>query len=95
MTPAGRACTVAAVRHARSKALDELEPLLAQLRHVPDLVERTRGVFYRRSKAFLHFHEDPSGLHADVRLGAEFERLRVHTADERARLFALVRAACE
>ena len=83
------------VRHARSEALDEVEPLLTQLRQVPGLVERTRGVFYRRSKAFLHFHEDPSGLHADVRLGDEFERLRVQTADERARLLALVRAACE
>ena len=83
------------MRHARSDALDELEPLLAQLRQVPGLVERTRGVFYRRSKAFLHFHEDPSGHHADVRLGDEFERLRVQTADERARLLAHVRAACE
>jgi hypothetical protein len=83
------------VRHARSEALDELEPLLGELRRVPDLVERTRGVFYRRSQAFLHFHEDPSGLHADVRLGEEFLRLRVETADERARLLALVRSAGE
>ena len=83
------------MRHARSEALDELEPLLAQLRQVPGLVERTRGVFYRRSKAFLHFHEDPSGPHADVRLDAEFERLRVQTAGERAQLLALVLAACE
>ena len=25
------------------------------------LAERSRGVFYRRSRAFLHFHEDPAG----------------------------------
>ena len=33
-----------------------------------------RGVFYRRSHAFLHFHEDPTGLHADVRFDEDFER---------------------
>ena len=59
------------MRHATSEALDELEPLLERLRSEPGLVEKRRGVFYRRSKAFLHFHEDPSGLHADVRLGEE------------------------
>jgi hypothetical protein len=81
------------VRHAREAALDELEPLLAELRGLPGLVERTRGVFYRRSQAFLHFHEDPSGLHADVRLGAEFERCRVQTEGEQAALLDRVRAA--
>jgi len=62
--------------------LDELEPMLARLRRLDGLVEKKRGVFYRRSKAFLHFHEDPSGLHADVRLATEFERFRVQTQDE-------------
>jgi hypothetical protein len=57
-----------AVRHARSDALDQLEPFLEALRRMPGLVEKRRGVFYRRSRAFLHFHEDASGLHADVRL---------------------------
>jgi hypothetical protein len=71
------------VRHARAQALAELEPFLQRLRVVPGLVEKTRGVFYVRSKAFLHFHEDPSGLHADVRLGSDFTRVRVQTAEER------------
>ena len=62
--------------------LDELEPMLARLRRFDGLIEKKRGVFYRRSKAFLHFHEDPSGLHADVRLATEFERFRVQTQDE-------------
>ena len=72
-----------AVRHARPAALDEIEPLLEQLRAIPMLTEKKRGVFYTGSRAFLHFHEDPSGLHADVRLGAEFERFRVETPEER------------
>jgi hypothetical protein len=75
------------VRHATAAALDEVEPLLVRLRTIPWLFETSRGVFYRRSRAFLHFHEDPSGLHADVRLGADFERVRVETDDERDDLF--------
>ena len=71
-------------------SLDSLEPLLARLREYDGLVEKKRGVFYRRSRAFLHFHEDPSGLHADVRLSSEFERFRVETAPERAALLAAI-----
>ena len=56
------------------------------------MVEKKPGIFYRQSKAFLHFHEDPSGLHADVRFEEEFERVRVETAVERRALLARVRA---
>ena len=73
------------MRHVGQADLDQLEPLLASLRSVPGLVEKKRGVFYRRSKAFLHFHADPAGLFADVRLspGGDFERFRVTTVAER------------
>lgn len=81
------------VRHITPDRLDELETLLARLREVPGLVEKTPGVFYRRSRAFLHFHEDPAGLFADVRLGADFDRHPVSTAAEQATLLRLVRSA--
>jgi hypothetical protein len=80
------------VRHATAAALEELEPLLERLRAIPGLKEKTRGVFYWRSKAFLHFHEDPSGLHADVRLESDFERVRVQTSEERDALLHRVAA---
>jgi hypothetical protein len=84
------------VRHARAAALDELEPLILRLRQVDGLVERTRGVFYRKSKAFLHFHEDPSGLYADVRFAADFERFRVQTlAEQEALLEKVDRSSAE
>ena len=79
------------MRHATSNALDKLEPLVVELRFVPGLVEKSRGVFYRKSKAFLHFHEDPSGLHADVRFGTEFERVRVESDSERQALLSRIR----
>jgi hypothetical protein len=81
------------VRHVTPAGLDELEPLLERLREVSWLVEKKRGVFYRRSRAFLHFHEDPTGLHADVRLGGDFERFRVQTAAERDELLARIATA--
>lgn len=81
------------MRHARAEALDALESLLRDLRDVPGLVERSRGVFYRRSRAFLHFHEDATGLHADLRLGDDFERVRVETDEERAALLERVRCS--
>lgn len=80
------------MKHAGPDALDRLEPLLAKLRTVPGLAEKNRGTFYRRSKAFLHFHEDPSGLFADLRVGEEFERYRVETSAERSALLAKVDA---
>jgi hypothetical protein len=81
-----------AMKHAGQEALDQLDGLLEELRSIPGLVEKRRGIFYRKSKAFLHFHEDSSGLHADVRVGADFERRRVETGKERAALLGLVRS---
>jgi len=54
------------MRHARDQDLDRIEALLAQVRTLPGLVEKTRGVFYRKSRGFLHFHEDPKGMFADI-----------------------------
>ncbi|MCE9648363.1 MAG: hypothetical protein K8R18_01955 [Parvibaculum sp.] len=81
------------MRHARAEALDLLEPLIAVLRTIDGLSERSRGVFYRKSQAFLHFHEDPEGLFADVRDGADFTRYRVTTAAERRKFLTAVRRA--
>jgi hypothetical protein len=74
------------VKHAGPAALDALEPLLAAIRAHESLKEKSRGVFYRGSKATLHFHEDPDGLFADLRrhrTDSDFARFRVSTAAER------------
>lgn len=65
------------MRHARDCDLDRLEALLAQLRALPGLTEKKRGVFYRKSKAFLHFHEDPKGLFADLSGGQSLADERI------------------
>jgi hypothetical protein len=82
------------MRHARDDDLDRIEPLLAQLRALDCLTEKSRGVFYRRSRACLHFHADGDDTYADVRLhGDEFERARTTTKAEQRALVAAVRAA--
>jgi hypothetical protein len=84
------------VRHATADALDRIEALLASLRGLAALREKKRGTFYRGSNAFLHFHEDPAGIFADVKLGgAEFTRLRATTRAEQRRLLGVVRRALE
>ncbi len=80
------------MKHAGTAALDQLEDLLSKIRGLPDLKEKSRGVFYLRSKPFLHFHDDPAGLFADLRRGVDFERFRVSSTSERAMLLKAVRA---
>jgi hypothetical protein len=82
------------MKHATPATLDRLEPLLRELRGCDGLREKSRGAFYRGSRAFLHFHEDPAGLFADVRLaGADFTRLRATTQAEQHALLGAVRRA--
>ncbi len=82
------------VKHITPEQLDRLDELLENLRELDGIKEKKRGIFYRKSKAFLHFHEDPAGLFADVRLdGAIFERYGVTSKKEQRELLARVRAA--
>jgi hypothetical protein len=83
------------MKHAGSAALDRLEPLLVELRAFDNLKERSRGVFYRKGRAFAHFHEDPAGLFADLREGNDFTRYRVNDAGERRRFLAALRKAVQ
>lgn len=81
------------MKHAGQDALDRLEPLLARLRKRAVLKEKSRGTFYRGSKAFLHFHEHGEEFYADLRTGADFERFAATTATDRKVLMRHVDAA--
>lgn len=81
------------MKHATLETLAGFEGLLGQLRAIPGLTEKRPGVFYRKSKAFLHFHEDPEGLFADYRPGDDWLRLEVSGAAAQAELVAAIRAA--
>ena len=77
------------MKHAGPEALDALADLLSAIR-AHGLKEPRPGVFYRKGRAWLHFHEDKAGLFADIRAGAEWERLRVSEPEERAALLAFI-----
>ena len=81
------------MRHATQEDLYRLEALLVELRGLPQLRERKRGYFSRGSRAFLHFHEDAGDLYADVRLGSEFQRMKVTSGSEQAEFLSRVREA--
>ena len=82
------------MKHAGPDTLAHLAPLLAALRGLPGLAERRPGCFYRRGQAFLHFHDDATGLFADVRLaGPDFTRLAVTDAAGQAALLHRVQQA--
>jgi DNA-binding transcriptional MocR family regulator len=80
------------MRHATVSALDGLEDLLSEIRkRHTTLRERKRGAFYRGGQGWLHFHEDPAGLFADLKIGGNFARLRVNTKAEQGALLRQLR----
>ena len=70
------------MKHAGGAALDAIEPLLGRIRACGVLTEKSRGIFYLKSRAFLHFHEDPAGMFVDIRAadGKDFDRLKLDDA---------------
>lgn len=72
------------MKHAGPQALDELEPILREIRKLEGLTEKKRGTFYYRGSAILHFHEDPAGFFADLKIDGEFVRLAINSKREEA-----------
>ena len=79
------------MKHAGGDALDRLEPLLSRVRKFDGLKEKKPGTFYRAGRAFLHFHEDPKGFFADVRLDEDFIRFEVTTRSQQSNLVTKIR----
>ena len=70
------------MKHAGPRTLDTIDELLTKLRKHAELTERKRGLFHRKGSGFVHFHEDPAGMFADLKIGMEFRRFRVSTRAE-------------
>jgi hypothetical protein len=83
------------MRHATTAALQGLSDLLDRIKSKDGISERKLGVFYRRSKSLLHFHEDRAGLFADLNVGNNFERYPVNTEAERQALLTAIDRALE
>jgi hypothetical protein len=78
------------MKHAGPTALEALGDVIAAVRARAGVREARSGIFYRKGKAWLHFHEDKTGLFADLRAGADWERFRVSNTDERAVLLVAI-----
>ena len=70
------------MKHASQTALNTLSDLIDRIRERTGVKEKKFGIFYRKSKSFLHFHEDPAGLFADLSVGKDFVRYPVNTRKE-------------
>ena len=82
------------MRHARADDLTRVAGLLARLRELDGLKEKSPGTFYRGSRAFLHFHEHDGDIICDVRFdGTDFERRTVTSASAQRTLVGDVRRA--
>lgn len=79
------------MKHATPATLDAIEPLLAGIRKFPALTERKRGIFYKKSIAYLHFHEDPAGLFADLKLNGSWKRVDVTRGISKRELLSTVK----
>jgi hypothetical protein len=78
------------MKHAGAAAFEALSDLLESLRSRTALIERRPGIFYVNGKAFLHFHEDPAGLFADLRLANDWQRFPVNSPGERAEILTVI-----
>ena len=78
------------MKHATKETLASIAPLLRALAAHEELRERAPGTFYLSSNAFLHFHEDPAGIFADVKLEGTWQRLPVISKREQEHLLRLV-----
>jgi hypothetical protein len=79
------------VKHAGAATLESFGPFLKQIRQENLLRERTPGAFYLKSSGFLHFHEDPAGIFADLKINGKFERFPVTTLAEQQTFLAKFR----
>jgi hypothetical protein len=74
------------VRHATGSALARIDRLLAAIRREQRAKERRTGIFYVKGQAFLHFHEDPAGIFADLKSDGNWVRFAVNTKPEQEHL---------
>ena len=78
------------MKHASAETLQQLSDLLDQIRQRQGLKEKKLGIFYWKSKSFLHFHEDAAGIFADMSSGDQFRRYPVNTTEQRRALLSAV-----
>ena len=82
------------MKHATSETIASIEPLIDKIRAIAGLKEKKPGIFYYKSSAFLHFHEDGDRVYADVKLvPPKFERMPVSSRNQQDKLLRKIKAS--
>ena len=55
--------------HSKIESLGDIAEILENIRKLDKVKERKPGIFYLKSKSFLHFHEKDGRRWADIRDG--------------------------
>jgi hypothetical protein len=78
---------------AKKVTIDALAPLYDEVRAlgIDGLVVKANGAVYQKRNGILHFHEDATGVQADVKVGAAWERIEVNDAAGKRKVVALLR----
>ena len=84
---------MATMGRARKATLEQLEPLLADVRDlgIDGLVEKANGAFYQRRAGILHFHEDADGVYADVKVAGDWQRVAIDRVAGKRQVIRLLR----
>ena len=72
-----------------------IEPLLMVLRGYPMLEEVREAEFYLKGRDFVHFHETPTGVIADVLLSKARVSMPVDTSGEQSDLLDKIESSLE
>jgi len=82
------------VKHAGTDAIEALALLLAAIRRdKTGIIEKKPGTFFRKGRGLLHFHEDPTGLFADLKIDGAWRRFPVNLPRETATFLNVWRRA--
>jgi len=76
------------MKHADQITLAGLQDLLQAIRQFGGLKEKTPGSFYYKAGGFVHFHQDPAGLFADLKIAGQWQRFKISTLSEQEVLLA-------
>jgi len=58
--------------HCPSEEIKDLEKVFQSIRCLDGIKEKKYGIFYLKSKAFLHFHKKDDDRWADIRCGKQW-----------------------
>jgi hypothetical protein len=78
------------MKHAGAERIARAAALLAPVRALSGIREKSPGSFYRSDAALLHFHEDGEALWADVKQNGAWVRMPANNAKDMAAVIKLL-----